>query len=171
MSNYKIRKITPDGVVTTFAGSGAMGAADGKGTMASFNLPIDVATDAKGNIYVADQGNKIRKITPDGVVSTLAGSGAQGDADGKGAAASFYDPTGIGLDASGNIYVADYGNNKIRKVTQQGVVTTLAGTGVFGSDNGSGASATFKGPHDVAVDSYGRIFVVEATDIRLIEIK
>jgi serine/threonine-protein kinase len=160
--NNLIRKISPDGVVTTFAGSGTAGAADGKGTAASFNNPADVALDAFGNVYVTDgNNNKIRKITPKGVVSMLAGSGAKGDSDGKGTAASFNSPNGMDLDASGNIYVADRRNNKIRKVTPQGVVTTLAGSGEFGRENGPGASASFNFPSDVVVDSFGDIYVAD----------
>lgn len=172
LTNNLIRKINPEGVVTTFAGSGATGAADGKGTTASFNSPYDVAVDIIGNVYVADtHNNLIRKINRGGVVSTLAGSGAKGAADGKGSVASFDTPIGLGLDASGNIYVADRNNNKIRKVTPQGVVTTLAGSGEFGSANGPGVSASFTMPTDVAADIFGRIYVLNGNQIRLIELK
>ncbi len=172
LSNNVIRKISQQGVVTTFAGSGAIGARDGKAAEASFNSPYDLEVDVDGTIYVADtQNNLIRKINQEGTVSTLAGSGAQGANDGKGAAASFFRPFGLCLDASGNIYVADTRNNKIRKVTPAGVVTTLAGSGEFGNDNGPGASATFAGPEDLAVAPSGRIFVTEYNGIRLIEIK
>jgi serine/threonine-protein kinase len=172
LGNNLIRKISPDSVVTTYAGSGASGADDGKGANASFNSPFDVAVDAVGNVYVADtQNNLIRKINRGGVVSTLAGSGTQGAADGRGDAASFYRPAGLGIDASGNIYVADSNNNKIRKVTPQGVVTTLAGTGEFGSVNGPGATATFAGPSDVAADLFGNLYVTDGhTMIRKIVI-
>lgn len=172
LHNNLIREISPEGVVTTLAGSGAIGADDGKGTKASFNSPYDVAVDAIGNVYVADtQNNMIRKINRGGVVSTLAGSGAQGAADGRGDAASFYRPFGLGLDAYGNIYVADSNNNKIRKVTPQGVVTTLAGSGEFGSDNGPGAKASFAGPADVAADLSGNLYVTDGhTMIRKIVI-
>ena len=167
--NNRIRKISPNNVVTTFAGSGATGANDGKGAKATFSSPYDVAVDAVGNVYVADTyNNLIRKINRGGVVSTLAGSGAQGAADGRGDAASFYHPFGLGLDASGNIYVADRNNYKIRKVTPKGVVTTLAGTGEFGGNNGPGATATFRDPSDVAVDCLGHIYVTDGNQIRLI---
>lgn len=160
--NNRIRKISPDGTVTTFAGSGAGGSADGKAAEATFNSPHDVAVDAIGNVFVADtQNNLIRKINRGGIVSTLAGSGAQGAADGRGAAASFNHPTGLGLDVFGNIYVADRSNYKIRKVTQQGLVTTIAGSGEFGSNDGPGNTATFAGPRDVAVDIIGNIYVTD----------
>ena len=108
-------------IVSTLAGlSGNFGGfANGTVAAAKFNSPTGITTDASGNIYVADASNhKIRKITPEGVVTTFAGS-TQGDEDGTGAAAKFYRPTGITLDASGNIYVVDGGNNKIRKITHQ----------------------------------------------------
>lgn len=171
--NNCIRKISPDGMVTTVAGNGMSGAANGKVTEATFNSPGDVAVDNKGNIYVTDtQNNLIRKINRGGVVSTLAGSGAQGAADGRGTTASFYRLRGLGLDAQGNIYVADRMNYKIRKITPQGMVTTLAGSGEYGSDNGPGDTATFEGPSDVVVDMSGNIYVTDGQrHIRKIVIK
>ncbi|HTE01422.1 MAG TPA: NHL repeat-containing protein [Mucilaginibacter sp.] len=158
--NDIIRKITPAGVVSTLAGSGATGADNGVGTAATFNLPESVAVDAAGNVYVADNGNNlIRKITPDGTVSTLAGNGIAGSANGTGAAASFNSPFGIAVDATGNIYVADSGNNLIRKVTPAGVVSTFAGNGKKGAGNAGGTSASFNTPSGVAVDAAGNVFV------------
>jgi hypothetical protein len=120
-ANNKIRKITPAGVVTTLAGSGAHGSLDGTGAAATFYSPSGVAVDSSGNVYVADSANnKIRKITPAGVVTTLAGSGAQGSADGNGTAATFYSPSGVAVDSSGNVYVADVRNNRIRKIAVSG---------------------------------------------------
>ncbi len=158
--NNEIRKITPAGVVRTFAGLGAQGDADGTGSAASFDGPEGVAVDPAGNVYVADYGNnEIRKITPAGVVTTFAGSGAQGDADGTGSAASFDGPEGVAVDSAGNVYVADYGNNKIRKITPAGVVTTFAGSGAQGDADGTGSAASFDGPEGVAVDSAGNVYV------------
>jgi hypothetical protein len=157
----KIRKLTPGGVVSTLAGSGTRGAADGPGSGASFNYPTGVAVDGAGNVYVADQGNnKIRKVTPGGVVSTLAGSGTQGTADGPGSGASFNGPTGVAMDGAGNVYVADY-NNKIRKITPAGMVSTLAGSGVAGAADGPGASASFLNPTGVVVDGAGNVYVAD----------
>ena len=160
--NNLIRKITPDGVVTTFAGSGAIGHADGVGTAATFNNPTGLAVDVAGNVYVADVSNNlIRKIAPDGTVTTLAGSGANGSANGLGTAATFSNPSGIAVDGAGNVYVADLSNNLIRKITPGGVVTTLAGSGLSGSDDGVGTAATFNQPYGLAVDPMGNVFVAD----------
>ena len=163
--NDTIRKVTPAGVVTTLAGTaGQYGSADGTGATARFSYPTGVAVDGAGNVYVADSDNNtIRKVTPAGVVTTLAGSsGQQGSADGTGAAASFYNPRGVAVDGSGNVYVADSDNNTIRKVTPAGVVTTLAGSsGQRGSADGAGAAASFYNPTGVAVDGAGNVYVAD----------
>ena len=115
--NHRIRKITADGMVSTLAGNGAKGLADGEGDAAQFHFPNGVAVDASGNVYVADELNHcIRKITADGMVSTLAGSGVEGFADGESSSAKFARPCGIAVDASGNVYVAEWGNHCIRKI-------------------------------------------------------
>ncbi|HEY8027650.1 MAG TPA: DUF4214 domain-containing protein [Burkholderiaceae bacterium] len=126
-----VRKVAPDGSSTLLAGNpGHPGSADGSGMAAAFNAPTGIAVDAAGNAYVADSGNNtIRKITPGGAVTTLAGkAGAGGYADGNGTAAAFNNPIGVTLDAGGNLYVADSGNNIIRKITPASMVTTVAGT-------------------------------------------
>lgn len=167
-TNNRIRKITPAGVVTTLAGSGAEGSADGIGTAASFNMPWGVATDTANNVYVSDQGNnKIRKITPAGVVTTFAGSGTQGSADGTGTAATFNSPIGITTDEAGNVYVSDYENSKIRKITQSGVVTTMAGSGNQDYADGVGSSATFNYPTGLAMDKLGNLYVVDPGNNRI----
>ncbi len=164
--NYTIRKITPAGLVSTLAGTpGVQGSADGTGAAASFYSPNSIATDSVGNVYVADTfNNTIRKISPAGVVNTLAGTpGIFGSADGTGASASFYYPTGVATDSAGNVYVADSGNNTIRKITLAGVVSTLAGTpAIFGSADGTGAAASFIGPAGVATDRAGNVYVADS---------
>ncbi len=135
---------------------GSSGSANGNAANgnARFNRPIGVAMDGSGNLYIADTGNHtIRKVTPAGVVTTLAGSaGNAGTANGTGTAARFNSPRGVAVDGSGNVYVADYGNHAIRRVTPAGAVTTLAGTaGSAGNTNGTGAAARFRQPYDVAI--------------------
>lgn len=160
--NNKIRKITPTGVVSTLAGSGNAGAANGLGLAANFNNPDGLIADKQGNIYVADtKNNLVRKITPAGLVSTFAGSGTAASVDGLATAASFNYPTGLAIDASDNLYVADYKNNLIRKITPAGLVTTLAGTGVPGNNNGKPESASFYGPIEVEFDAVGNLIVNE----------
>ena len=160
-NNNLVRKISPAGVVSTLAGSGAEGADDGAGTKASFNSPGSLAVDAAGNVYVTDNANNlIRKITPDGTVSTLAGSGSSGAANGKGAQASFNSPFGIAVDAAGNIFVADAGNNLVRKITPDGTVSTFAG-GNKGAANGNGSAATFNIPAGLAIDAAGNVYVAD----------
>jgi sugar lactone lactonase YvrE len=161
-SNNLIRKISPAGVVSTFAGSGQYGSANGTGTAASFGGPFGVATDASGNVYVGDSGNNlIRKISPAGVVSTLAGSGQIGASNGTGTAASFNYPAGLATDASGNVYVGDPGNQLIRKISPAGVVSTLAGSGQIGASNGTGTAASFYFPYRVATDASGNVYVAD----------
>ena len=161
--NHTIRKITPAGVVTTVAGlAGSSGSKDGTGSGARFFSPIGIALDASGNLYVADNDNDtIRKITPAGVVTTIAGSpGAVGSMDGTGSAARFSDPRDLAVGASGNIFVADTLNSTIREVTPAGVVTTFAGkAGVTGSANGTGSAARFFQPQGLAADSAGNLYV------------
>ncbi|TDW97633.1 NHL repeat-containing protein [Dinghuibacter silviterrae] len=154
--------------VSTFAGSGAVGAVDGIGTAASFNQPIGIAIDGSGNIYIADlTNNKIRKITQDGVVTTFAGSGQPGWQDGTGTTAVFHNPTGVAIDATGNLYVADTRNNMIRKITPVGVVTTFAGSGAAASVDGTGRAASFNSPIWVTVDGNDNIYVTEMGTCKL----
>jgi gliding motility-associated-like protein len=145
-----------------FAGSGAIGSLNGTGTGASFSGPTGVVRDTSGNLYVADQvNNLIRKITPAGDVTTLAGSGAPGAVNANGASASFNNPRGIAVDAQGNVYVADRSNNLVRKITPAGDVTTFAGSGSATTVNGVGTAASFNGPTGLAFDTQGNLFVVE----------
>ena len=167
-NNSTIRKITPQGVVTTIAGTGFPGTADGTGAMAEFHYPQGITIDPAGNLYVADTGNHtIRKITPGGTVSTLAGlPGTAGSADGTGATATFSSPSGITSDAAGNLYVADAGNNIIRKITPLGDVTTIAGSaGNSGSsDSPVGLAATFNVPQAITIDTAGNLYVADTNN-------
>ncbi len=161
--NHTIRKMTRSGVVTTLAGApGASGSNDGIGATARFSFLKGLAVDAAGNVYAVDDST-IRKITPGGVVTTLAGApGVLGDADGSGATARFRHPWGIAADPVGNLYVADTGNSLIRKITLDGTVSTLAGTrGMRGTANGSTANATFLGPMGIAIDAGGNLYFTD----------
>jgi sugar lactone lactonase YvrE len=154
--------------VSTLAGDGAPGFADGAARASRFADPFGVAVAQDGTVYVADAGesNRIRKVTPEGVVTTLAG-GREGFADGAGVAAAFNTPSALALDASGNLYVADTGNNRIRKVTPEGVVTTLAGEGTTGFADGPAAHAQFNAPVGVAVDREGNVYVADTYNDRI----
>jgi hypothetical protein len=160
--------------IATIAGlAGNAGTADGTGSAARFNGPSDVAVDSAGNLFVADTNNDaIRKITPAGVVTTVAGqAGVSGSADGTGSAARFNSPTGIAVDGSGNLFVADTNNHTIRKITSAGVVTTVAGqAGASGGADGSGTAAQFNYPSDVAVDGSGNLYVADTNNFTIREI-
>ncbi|MBI4691615.1 MAG: Ig-like domain-containing protein [Nitrospirae bacterium] len=160
--NHKIRKIViSTGVVTTLAGSGTAGSTDATGTSASFNYPSGITTDGT-NLFVADgNNNKIRQIViSTGVVTTLAGSGTAGSTDATGTSASFNRPFGVTTDGT-NLYVADYNNNKIRKIViSNGIVTTLAGSGTAGSTDATGTAASFYNPIGVTTDGTN-LFVAE----------
>ncbi|WP_411031835.1 IPT/TIG domain-containing protein [Spongiimicrobium sp. 3-5] len=163
--NHKIKKITNVGFVTTLAGS-TEGYQDGKGSDAEFAFPQDIALDTQGNVYVTDgYNNKIRKITPDGTVTTLAG-GDLGSADGLALSAQFFNPHGIALDANQNIYVADQGNHKIRKITPDGMVSTLAGS-VEGYEDGVSGKAKFQDPSGIATDVLGNVYVSDELNFKV----
>ncbi|MFS2135704.1 hypothetical protein [Duganella sp. Dugasp56] len=161
-SNYAIRKVTPAGAVTIFAGNGKFVTLDGIGTGAGFSDPEALTVDGAGNVYVVD-GSAIRKITPAGAVTTLAGKASSyGTNDGAGADAGFHRPQGIAVDDAGNIYVADTGNASVRKITPGGVVTTVAGkAGETAITDGPVQSARFNGPNGITIDGAGNIYVVE----------
>jgi serine/threonine protein kinase, bacterial len=171
--NNKIRKITPSGVVTTIAGGGGRGYkgsgnVDDTGSLASFNNPQGIAIDMDGNLFVDDTySNRIRKITPTGVVTTIAGSGYPGKNDGAGKNASFDHPHGIAIGSSGNLFVADYNNHTIRKITPSGIVTTIAGSGRRGDGDGEGKNASFSAPFGIAIDPFENIIVADTSNHKI----
>jgi sugar lactone lactonase YvrE len=170
--NALIRKITPAGEVSTYAGQTPhAGSTDGPALQASFRYPFGITADSAGNLFVADTNNDtIRKITPSGVVSTLAGQATlYGAADGTGAAARFANPEGIAIDSKGNLFVADTLNEVIREVSPAGVVTTVAGmAGTVGSADGGPGTATFNIPAGVAIDAKDNLYVADFNGVRLV---
>jgi sugar lactone lactonase YvrE len=164
----RAQAVPPAGDVSTLAGTGIPGFADGPGSSAVFKFPRGVAADGSGNVYVADYNNhRIRKIDSEGVVSTLAGNGVGGFADGTGTSAKLFGPSGVGVDGSGNVYVAENNGNRIRKIDSSGVVSTLAGDGTAGFADGTGASAKFNQPAGVAVDRFGNVLVADGGNFRI----
>lgn len=165
---FRIRKITSNGDVSTLAGSSS-GYADGVTVQAKFYSPCGIAVDKEANVYVADALNhRIRKISPTGVVTTLAGSGVKGYLDGVGSVAAFNFPNDIAVDTAGNVYVADQYNYRIRKISSGGMVTTLAGSGSPNHADGIGVAAGFSLPQSVAVDQLGNLFIADGNRIRMI---
>lgn len=158
--NRLVRKVTSRGLVTTVAGGGkGPGIVDGVGSFANFSQPAGIALDSRGIIYLTDL-NQIRQVTPDRVVTTLAGMGTRGSADGSLYAAQFSFPKGIAVDRAGIIYVADTDNHTIRKISSDGIVTTLAGRASNrGDTDGSAITARFRNPAHIAVDLHGTVYV------------
>ena len=162
---HRILKYLSSGGTTTIAGSGVAGFADGTGIAAQFDNPNGLAIDAAGNIYVADTDNhRIRKITPAGVVSTIAGSGVSGFVNGIGTVAQFDSPYGIDVHANGDLYVADTGNHSIRYISTAGVVSTYAGTGISGLVNGNATTAQFNEPIDVVIGLSTNLYIADASN-------
>jgi gliding motility-associated-like protein len=161
-SNHNILKITPSGTVTVFAGINHSGTADGPGNAANIINPNGIAIDQDDNLYVSDGNNAIRKISPSGYVFTLAGQPSAGTVDGLGRGAKFNKPAGLVVDKDGNIYVADPAGFVIRKITPNGQVTTIAGSGVFGTNDGIGIAASFQYPVGITVDASGNLYVTDS---------
>ena len=167
-NNHRIRKITSSGVVSTFAGSGVAGFSDGSATVAKFNYPTGITIDTAGNLYIADKTNhRIRKITPSGLVSTIAGSGIAGFTDAAGILAKFNSPSGIAIDSSGNLFIADTSNHRIRMIDSNNIVTTYAGSGVAGYADGTGTVARFNFPTGIAVNGMGNVYVADKSNHRI----
>jgi len=156
------------GVATLVAGDNTSGYADGNARQARFADPFGIAVDKDGNLYVADAGdnNRIRRIAADGTVATYAGS-KEGFADGPTAMAAFHTPSALALDGAGNLLIADTGNNAIRRITPQGIVTTVAGSGKPGLRDGPAAEAQFNGPVGLAADKQGNIYVADTYNDRI----
>ena len=160
--NDRIRQITPDGQVTTIAGS-QPGFADGDGSVAQFNGLTGLAFDADGNLYIAEAtGERIRMITSDGTVSTVAGTGEEGFADGKALESLFARPADVAVDSSGNIYVADLVNHRIRLISTARNVTTIAGGDEPGYVDGIGSKARLRFPQAIAISGNGTIYVADS---------
>ena len=174
--NNVVRKVTSSGTITTFAGSNTLGAGysgdGGSATSAQLNLPLGVAVDSAGNVYIADtKNNRIRKVTPSGTITTAVGTGAGGFAgDGRGAsAASINGPRSVAVDSKSQLYIADTGNNSIRKVDTNGIITTIAGNGAgeYSGDGGMAVDAALRTPYGVAVDASGSVYVADYGNSRI----
>jgi serine/threonine-protein kinase len=165
----RVRKLTVAANVSTYAGTDEEGFKDGAIAIARFGEEIRVVSDAEGNIYIADsQNNRIRKISVSGTVSTIAGSDTAGFKDGSGEKAQFDFPDGIAIDKQGNLYVADGGNYRIRKITPNGQVSTFAGRSEFGFADGDVNTARFDYPTDMVIDNDGNLYVIDVSRIRKI---
>ncbi len=174
--NHRIRKIAPDGSISTVAGTGAAGySGDGAPAIrAQLNTPLDVAVDAQGRVYVVDHGNHcIRSIDTSGIIQRLAGQcGAEGSVnDGKPARSAYLRrPSGIGIDAAGTVYIADSGNHRIRKVTADGIIQRVAGenrNGGYSGDGGAAIAANLRNPLDVASDTQGNVYIADTDNHRI----
>ena len=174
-NNNKIQMVTSTGIIRTFAGTGSRGSIgdDGPATSAELNYPQGVAMDISGKLYIADY-NKIRMVARSGTITTIAGTGNAGFSGDSGAAisAQLNAPQGVAVDTSGNVFIADTNNGRIRMVTSAGAITTVAGTGTYGSsgDGGPATSIMLNGPIAVAVDARGKLYIAEALSsiIRLV---
>lgn len=174
----RIRAISTTGVITTVAGAGTAGRPGfsgdgGPATQALLSWPKDIVFDGAGNLYIADTGNsRIRKVDGNGMITTIAGDGIAGFSGDQGPAsvAQLNLPSGIALDASGNIFVADTGNFRIRKITGDGTISTFAGTGVqgFSGDDGLAIFAQLSMPLGIKFDSAGNLYVADGTAVRMI---
>lgn len=162
LTNHTIRKITPDGIVSTVAGTGSAGYVNGSGNVAKLNTPMGLAIDKVDNIYVGDRYNhRVRLITTTGDVSTYAGNGAVTGINAQGESASFNNAAGVAVNTSGILYVSDYGNNLIRRISTQRYVSSLAGCFCGGLSDGVGDEVGFKNPYGMSVGPTGDIFVTE----------
>jgi sugar lactone lactonase YvrE len=173
-TDNRIRKIDTAGIITTVAGTGVAGYTGdgGADTAATFNTPTGIAIDASGNLYVADSGNNVvRKINTSGIITTFAGTGAPGYAGdgGPATAANLTAPMSVAIDGAGNLLIADYRNNVVRKVNTSMVITTIAGndTAGFAGDGGPATAAEFNSPNSIAFDRAGNIYISDENNQRI----
>ncbi len=171
-NNNRIRKVTPGGTIATVAGGGSLLGDGGPATAASLSLPDDVKVDGTGNLYIADRANdRIRKVSPSGMITTVAGTGVEGFSGdgGPATAAALFLPEGVAVDAAGNLYVADTGNLRIRKVDPAGKINTAAGNGLFkfAGDGGPATSASLNWPFGLALDATGNVYVSDRNNQRI----
>ncbi|GAA3290078.1 RICIN domain-containing protein [Streptomyces cinereospinus] len=173
-NNHRIRKVTSDGKISTVAGTGAagFGGDGGAAVSAQLNGPCGVAVDGAGDLYVADADNhRVRKVTADGTISTVAGTGTEGFGgdDGPAASARLNFPLGVAVDSTGTLYVSDHNNHRIRQITADGTISTVAGTGTegFGGDDGPAASARLNYPLGLAVDCVGSLCIADYVNNRV----
>ena len=176
---YRVRKVSPSGTITTIAGTGKFGFSGdgGPATSARLKNPQDVAVDGKGNVYIADSAdNRVRKVSPGGRITTFAGTGKRGFSGdgGRATRAKLSTPSGIAIDGNDNVYIADYSNARVRKVSPSGKITTIAGTGDgisrgygFSGDGGPAIRAQLNGPDDVAVDGKGNVYIADRGNERV----
>jgi uncharacterized protein (TIGR03437 family) len=172
--NNRVRKVSSSGIITTVAGTGSPGFSGdgGPATSAQLYNPYGMVVDGSGNLYIADSSNnRIRKISSTGIISTVAGNGGAGYAGDGGPATSaqLYNPLGVAVDGSGNIYIGDSTNNRVRKVSSSGIITTVAGTGSagFSGDSGPATGAQLYNPCGVAVDGSGNLYIVDGSNQRI----
>ncbi|MDX2219215.1 MAG: Ig-like domain repeat protein, partial [Burkholderiales bacterium] len=173
-SNHRIRKVTPDGVISTVAGTGVQGFSGegGAATAAQLSSPRSVAVDGAGNLYIADTFNQcIRRVTPGGIISTVAGNATGGFSGDGGAAtaAQLQNPNGVALDDAGNLYISDTDNQRIRRVAPSGVISTVAGNGLggFSGDGGAATSAQLLNPLAIALDAAGNLYIPDFSNQRI----
>jgi uncharacterized repeat protein (TIGR01451 family) len=172
--SHRIRKVTPSGVITTVAGNGTYGSGGdgGQATSAQLAYPTGVAMDAAGNLHIADTYNhRIRKVIPSGIISTVAGNGTSGFSGDNGPATSarLSNPWSVGFDTAGVLFIADRGNNRVRRVTADGIIATVAGNGSYGfsGDGGAATSATFAGIGSVVLNATGVLFIADSENNRI----
>jgi sugar lactone lactonase YvrE len=172
--NNRIRKVNTSGIISTIAGNGTGGYSGdgGQATAAEINNSIDAETDGSGNVYIADyRNNRIRKINTSGIITTLAGNGTSGFSGdgGQATAAEINSPGGVSVDGSGNVYFADEGNNRVRKVNTLGIISTIGGNGTanYSGDGGQATAAELSAPYDVSLDATGNVYIADLSNSRI----